>query len=203
VVVKTSEQMDAQAKAFASMAVGFFEHSENFSATNDVLREYALAGQSAIVSLLLGGERDGLASAFMGRAAVRVPFGQTLVAAVGEQFDARVRMQLAALEEPEIVLSAWAAGHRQERARGFVDGHLAFQRVALLLARVAGALFFFGRSRGLSVTSPAMTGHGGSAPAIFRRPGSAHAPFLTSVFSTRWMVRRTVFSAPGHAMAQW
>jgi hypothetical protein len=92
------------------MTVGFFDHSEHFSAADDVLHEYALAGQKAVMGLLLGGERDGLASAFVRRAAVRMPFGQTLIAAVGEQFGARVRTQLAALEEPEIVLSAWAAG---------------------------------------------------------------------------------------------
>src|SRR3954452_17500076 len=72
------------------MTVGFFEHSENFSAADDVLHEYALAGQSAVMGLLLGGERDGLASAFVRRAAVRVPFGQTWVAAVGEQCGAGV-----------------------------------------------------------------------------------------------------------------
>jgi hypothetical protein len=142
VVVKTSESVDAPAKALASMTVGFFEHSENFSAADDVLHEYALAGPSAVMGLLLGGERDGLAAAFVRRAAVRVAFGQTLVAAVGEPFGAGVRTPLAALEEPETVLSAWAAGRCWDRARGFVDGHLTFQCGALLLARVAGALFF-------------------------------------------------------------
>ena len=106
------------------------------------------------MSLLLGGERDGLASAFMRRAAVRVPFGQTLVAAVSEQLGARVRPPLATFEEAEIVLSALAAGCRQNRACGFVDDHLAFQSVALLLARVASALFFFGRSTGLLSPPP-------------------------------------------------
>jgi hypothetical protein len=202
-MVEASKQVDTQAKAFASVAVSFLAYPKDLQAADHVLSEHALAGPSAVVGLLLGGECDGLAAAFIGRATVRMSLGQTLVAAVSEPFGVGVRTQLAALEEPESVLSPLAAGHCQDRAGSVVDGPLAFQRVALLLARVAGALLFFGRSTGLSVTSTAMTCHGGSTPPIFRRPGNANAPLLTSVFSTRWIVRRTVFSATCHSAAKW
>ena len=111
-IVETSEQVDTQAKAFASVAVRFLQYPKDLQTADDVFREHAFAGQSAVVGLLLGGECDGLAAAFRGRAAIGVPFGQTLVAAVGKQFGAGVRTQLAALEEPEVVFSAFAAGRR-------------------------------------------------------------------------------------------
>src|SRR5919202_12641 len=113
-IVETSEQVDMQAKAFASVAVRFLQYPKDFQAADDVFREHAFAGPSAVVGLLLGGEGDGLTAAFIGRAAMGVPFGQTLVAAVSEQFGVRVRTQLAAFEEPKVVLSAFAAGHRQD-----------------------------------------------------------------------------------------
>jgi hypothetical protein len=110
-IVEASEQVDTRAKAFASVTVSFLAYSKNLQAADHVLSEHTFAGQNAVVGLLRGGECDGFA-AFIGRAAELVPFGQPLIAAVSEQFGARVRPQFAALEEPEVVLSALAAGRR-------------------------------------------------------------------------------------------
>ena len=124
-VVETGEQVNAQSKAASSMPVGFLEHAADLQAADDVFDQHPLAGQDLVVGALLGRERRLFAPAFERRTAPGVELGQTLVAAVGEQFGGGWHPQAAALEQVKVVFAALAASRRQDRASGFVHGHLA------------------------------------------------------------------------------
>jgi hypothetical protein len=129
--------------------------------------------------------------------------GETLLAAVAQQLRGRMHAQAAAFVEPEVVLAPLGAGGRQDRGRGLVHGHLAFERVTLLFTRVAGAPLFLGRSTGCSVASTTTTLQVWSVPPALLRPGRAKLPLWMSAFSTRLMVRQTVFSPTRHSRAKW
>ena len=78
---------------------------------------------------------------------------EALVAGVGVQGHVRMHARLALLEEVEVVAAAFAHAHGQDAPGAAFEQPLRLQRVALLFARVAGALLFFGRSTAHSPTS--------------------------------------------------
>lgn len=61
------------------------------------------------------------------------------------------------LESAKVMDSTVAKSSANDLPIGLVDHHLRFQGVLLLLATVVTALFFLGRSIGLSVTSTTST----------------------------------------------
>jgi hypothetical protein len=142
------------------------------------------AGQGFIFRALLLRQHT-TAPAFVRRAALGVELGDTLIAAVGQQFAVPVQAQPTALENLEVVLASLAAGDGENPARGFIHRYLAFERVTFLFAAVAATLLFFGRSMGCSLTSTTTTFHCTAAPRVALHPGSAKAPDLMSAFSTR------------------
>lgn len=129
-VIEAGEQAQAQAKAAAAAAVGFLEQAEDLPAAVDVLSQDALAGQGAIVGLLL------LAQGLAPRQ--RLWWGARLLAwrlatpwspFVGKQLGVLVWTQPAAFEELEVVLAPLAAGRRQNQARGLIHRELALFKV--------------------------------------------------------------------------
>ena len=103
-------------------------------------------------ALLFGGERVFLGG-LVRLAGVGMELLQTLVAGVGKHLHARMHTRLAAFKEVEVVPPAFTHAHGQDASAAPLQEHLRFQRVTALLARVAGALLFFGRSQAHSPTS--------------------------------------------------
>src|SRR5262245_43002705 len=84
---------------------------------------------------------------------MRVRLLQALIPAVAQTLGRFVEPDLAALEEPEIMLPS-ATLRRADHLQGLpVDHELRLERVPLLLAAVAAPLFFWGRSIGISLAS--------------------------------------------------
>jgi hypothetical protein len=104
------------------------------------------AGQGFIFRALLLRQHT-TAPAFVRRAALGVELGDTLIAAVGQQFAVPVQAQPTALENLEVVLASLAPGDGENPARGFIHRYLAFERVTFLFAAVAATLLFFGPLR--------------------------------------------------------
>lgn len=131
-VVEAGEQAQAQAEAAAAMAVGFLEQAKDFQAADDVLDADALAGQGAIVGLLL------LAQGLAPRQ--RLWWGARLLAwrlaprpgrplSANSSLLSQCRRKARALEELEVVLAPLAAGRRQNQARGLIHRELALFKV--------------------------------------------------------------------------
>ena len=64
-VIDSSNQVEAQIEAFASIAIPIAQDMENFQSANNMFAEDALAGQFAVSSFLLTSER--MKFGFLGR----------------------------------------------------------------------------------------------------------------------------------------
>jgi len=89
--------------------------------------------------------------------AVGVEFVHALVAGVGQQLEALGQRQAGVLEEGKVVRFACGDRHAHDAAGAVIDHELAFLGVALLLAGVEAALFFWGRSMRCSLASTTTT----------------------------------------------
>ena len=110
------------------------------------------ARQLPVAPLLLFGQLR-LTRLLVRRPALFMQFRQPLIAAVGEQFKALVRLDSAPLVEREVMDGAAGVCRADDLPGAPVDDDLALQGVPLLLAAVVGLLLFFGRSTGVSATS--------------------------------------------------
>lgn len=112
----------------------------------------ALAGDLAIKKLLLPTQLMVLALANR-ELRVRMNVFDPDITGIGSQFDPHVHANLGCLEQSEIMSFAVGKRGANDSASLFVHYDLRLQRVALLLAGIASALSFLGRSTGLSVAS--------------------------------------------------
>ena len=78
---------------------------------------------------------------------------QSKIAAVGKDLCLRMNPHPRHFEQSEVMASTLAMRQTDDPSSRLLDKNLGFQRVSLLLARVATALLFWGRSTGVSVTS--------------------------------------------------
>jgi hypothetical protein len=106
--------------------------------------------------LLLVRERMVLAL-LLGQATVTVALRQAQIPAVRQALGLRQERQAGLLEQLEIVRPAHTEARHEDAFRLWVGDDLRFLGVALLLATVTLALFFFGRSTGHSVASTTTT----------------------------------------------
>ena len=89
----------------------------------------------------------------LGVLAVAVDIPYALIACVRKELGLRFQAHAAVLEQPEVVPAAIAEIKADYLPARFVSDYLGFLGVPLLLPGIAWALFFLGRSTGLSVTS--------------------------------------------------
>jgi hypothetical protein len=121
-----------------------------------VLADDAKAGQNPILLFFLPAQHAPT-WLFLRGLAIAMPFLSPLIPSVGSTFYLGLYGGLAPLEKLAVVLSALADGNTEDRAGVLCDDELRFLRVALLLPTGVFALFFCGRSTGLSATSIPMT----------------------------------------------
>jgi hypothetical protein len=124
-----------------------------------VLADHASARECPLLLLLL---RVQLATAWLlvRGVTVAVQFLESLLAFIGSALDLCCDGDLAPLAQCAIVLPSLADGDPDDLPGLVRDDELGFLRVALLLPAVGAALFFCGRSTGLSATSTTLTAHG-------------------------------------------
>jgi hypothetical protein len=137
-----------------------------------------------------------LFAAFFRHRGFSMQFLQAHVAGVGHGFGVGMEPDGGLLEQPEIMAAARSVGDADDSVRRLVDNELCLQGVALFLARVVAALFFLGRSTGVSVASMRTTSYVRSRRTRAFLPGSVKAPLLISVSSHQRMLRYAVRSLP-------
>ncbi len=151
-VVQPGDQVEAQQEALPPVAITLRQDAEDFQAADDVLDHDPATRQLPVALLLLVGQL-GLPRLLPRRPALCMQLLQALIAAVGQHFQALVRLDSAPLVEGEVVHGAAPVMGAYQLPGAPVDHHLALQGVPLLLAAVVGFLLFFGRSTGVSATS--------------------------------------------------
>lgn len=92
-----------------------------------------------------------------GRPGVGMQYVDTLIAGVAQKNNLRQERQTAAFEKCEVVGFACARGHAHNGFLQWVDYNLSFVRMALFLAGITAALFFWGRSMRCSLASTTIT----------------------------------------------
>ncbi len=101
----------------------------------------ATRSERLVVLFLLRRERMGFA--FLGgRAAVGVERIESLIAAIGQQFEMRCRCQACEFEQRKVVSFAGTHRDAQNPLRDRIDHELSFLGVELFLAGIAATLFF-------------------------------------------------------------
>lgn len=112
------------------------------------------------------------ASGFLNRrATLSVSLLQALIAPITQAFNRGGQADVAAFAELEIMLTAFAYSRAEDLPPGLIDQKLGLLGMAALLAPVVPALFFCGRSTGLSVASITMTSNCVSLAWSFFFPG--------------------------------
>ena len=106
-VVERGDQVEAQAKTRAAVAVTLGQDAKGLQAADDVFDDEPLPRELTISRLLLLRERMMLAL-LLRQAAVRVAVRQTQVAAVREALRLGRKRQTAFLEQREVLLLAFA-----------------------------------------------------------------------------------------------
>src|SRR5215204_537048 len=201
-VVQRGDQVEAQREALPAVAITLRHDAEDFQAADDMLDHDPAARQLPVAQLLLVRE-FGFTRLLVRRLALFMQLRQSLVAAVGQHFEALVRLDPAPLVEREVVSRAAAVRGTEHVPGRAVDDDLALQRVPLLLAAVVRPLLFFGRSTGVSATSTTMNSISWSAGCNTFLPGSLKALLLVKTSSTRRMVRQTLDSWMPQLLARW
>ena len=84
---------------------------------------------------------------------VAMQFLQAQVAGVGHGVGVGMEPDARLFEHSEVMPTTGGVREADDRARRLVDDELGLQRVAFFLARIVAALFFCGRSTGVSVAS--------------------------------------------------
>ena len=150
------EEVESQAKAFSSVSVSAAQDAESFEVTQPMFDADAARRKSVVLLFLLWCERVESAL-FVRGLTVGVEFVYALIAGVCQKRNLRQKRQATVLEKGEVVGFSGARRHAHNPLLQRVDHDLPFLGVALLLAGVAAALFFWGRSMRCSLASTTIT----------------------------------------------
>lgn len=123
-----------------------------------------------IVLLVFLGQRVFLAS-FLWQFALKMQFLNTLIPGICLYVDGGMNSGATLFKKPEIMPSSFGLCGAQNPFGFSLGNYLCFERVLLFLTGVIPALFFFGRSIGVSVTSTSTTSQLFSACNSFFFPG--------------------------------
>ena len=156
IVVNGRNQVKAQPKPLAPVAVALRQNPKDFQAADDVFYHETLLRQLPVGLLFLVGERVQLAF-LVRRLAVGMMPHQAQIAAVRQAAGPAKQSRPALDQQLEVVPLARAEGRGDDAPTSLLDQALGFLRVALLLAAVPQLLLFWGRSTGHSVASTTTT----------------------------------------------
>jgi len=160
-----------QAEAPPAVAVPLRKYAKPIHEPYRMLVARAGAGKLAVPALVLRAQRA-LLRLLLRQIAVAAQLSHALAPAVQQQLGAGQKARERPLEKAEIVRHSRGEGKADYQPVGFPRHDLRFHGAPLLLARIAPALFFFGRSIGVSVASTRITSQ--SMPSFSRAffPGS-------------------------------
>jgi len=137
-----------QAEVPPAVAVPFRKYAKTLHEPYLMLVARASARKLAVSVLVLRAQR-----ALFQQLAVAAQLSHALVPAVQQQLGAGQKARERLLEEAEVVCPSGGEGHENYQPVGFPHYDLRFHGVPLLLARIVLALFFLGRSTGVSVAA--------------------------------------------------
>ena len=187
--MQTGNQIESQTESFTAMPVAFAQYPKDFQSPNDVFNFHSFACELSIEFLFCLRQLMQFAvlqwqNRFLGFAL------QAPIAQIGAQFQIFAQPHAAQLKQFIIVRPTFAEKRRRDLLTFFSNNKLCFQTVPLLLPAVKSALFFFGRSISLSVTSIIVYL---SESASSRRflPGRENFPDLIKISSIRRTSRET------------
>lgn len=202
VVVQSGYQIEPQSKSAAAVAVAFGDNPKDFQTPNHVFNHNALTRQLPIYSALVCAQ---LAAFWLldGRLRVLMDGWQTLITRIAKQPNVISNRKSAFFEHGKIVRFADCLPGANNLARLLFNDNLRFYRVPLFLATVVSALFFFGRSIGVSVTSTTINSKVFSLARKTFLPGSWRSVQFFKRFSILRIVRETVASDTCHRLAIW
>ena len=136
------------------MTIDTLQHAKDFHTTDDML--YPLAGMRQHPVLLALFRREGRRSRrLVGGDGVSVTSPQALIPCISDQGRIMGKPKPRGTKQLQIMDCSGTRGGAQDVLGHGADQQLKLQRVALLLAAVPAALFFFGRSQGTSEASTA------------------------------------------------
>ena len=170
--------------------------------TNHVLHQHPLPRQLPVGAALLLAQR--FAFRLLERCLrVFVYLLQALITGIAKYANVFGNLKSGLFEHREIVRFPISLSSANDPTSRLVNDNLRFYRVPLFLARIISALFFFGRSIGVSVTSTMTNSKVFSLSRNTFLPGSFKWLQFLSRFSILTMVRETVASDSCQRLARW
>jgi hypothetical protein len=192
--MQTGYQVESQSESLSAVTIAFAQNPKDFQPSNNIFDLHALACQLPI--RLLFAARQLMQFAVFLRQNHIQRFGlQTPISQIGAQFQVLAKSNAALLKQFVIVVAAFAEKCCRDLLAFFFNDELRFQTVPLFLAAVKGALFFFGRSISLSVTSTIVYLIESPSSSRFL-PGKENLPDLIKISSTRRTIRDTFERVP-------
>lgn len=204
-ITQGRQQVEAQAKAFAPVAVRLTQDTKHLETVQCMFDHDALAGQLPVVGLLFSSQRMMLAL-LVRRLAVLVPAIQAAISRIRQAAAFGAQSQATAFEEREVMRVPSTKGRRQNPSALLLHHDLCFQGVPLLLTAKESFAFFWaplpaGCSIWHSVASTTTTCQSISLGRNAFLPGKVNRPERIKAFSTRRTVREAVASLRPYVLA--
>lgn len=202
VIIQSGDQVKPQSEPATAIAIPLGNDAKDFQMPNHVLDHYPLARQLAVGAPLCGTQLAAF-RLFSWRLRVFVFSLQTLITGIREQTNVFGNRKVRLFEQRKVVRFARRLSGTNNFSPRLFDDNLCFYRGSLLLARIIPALFFFGRSIGVS---PASTIINSNVFPLFCRtflPGNFKSAQCLSRFSILTIVRETVASDNCQRLAIW
>ncbi len=124
-ITQRSQQVEAQSKAFAPVAITLAQDAKHLEPRQDTFHDHALARQLLIGHLLFRCERVMLAF-LVRRLAVAVPAAQATIAGIGQTAALGAQPQATLLEQRKIMGVSRTKGCRQNPPAALLNDNLCF-----------------------------------------------------------------------------
>lgn len=149
VVIQSGNQVEPQPKSAAAIAIAFRDDAKDFQMTNHVLHQHPLPRQLPVGAQLLLAQR--FAFRLLERCLrVSVCLLQALITGIAKYANVFGNLKPGLFEHRKIVRFPISPSSANDPASRPVNDNLRFYRVPLSPTRIISALFFFGRSIGVS-----------------------------------------------------
>lgn len=183
------------------MPIAFAQNSKDLQSSDHVFHFHSFASQFAVYLLFCLGQFVEFAVFQWQNHSLRFAL-QTPITQISPQFQSFSKMNSTQLKQFVIVRPSFAEKGGGDFFALFINQKLSFQRVSLFLSRIKSALFFFGRSIKLSVTSTMVYLIESSLSSLFF-PGKENFPDLIKISSIRHTRRETFDSCKFQSLPKW
>ncbi len=197
--MQTSDQIESQSETLSTMPVAFAQDAKDLQSANHIFNFYPPSCSRPIDLLFCLAQAMQFAVLQWQNHSFAV---QAPVTQIGTQLQMFAQPHPAEGEQLIVVGATFAEKGRRNFSTLFANNKLRFQSVSLFLARIKPALFFFGRSISLSVTSTIVYLSSSASSSRFL-PGRENFPDLIKISSIRRTVRETFDSCKFQSRPRW